>query len=411
MSERAARRWSDRFLAKQDKRVQAELRAELDERRQVKRTERYEARQGLREWTSLDRLKPCGWTAVNDGGPVVRVTQNPLTGERRAGFAGLATCGSVWACPVCSEKIQATRRAELLALITAASKRGCSVLLVTLTMRHTAGDSLKELWDTLSGAWSAVQRDGTYRRRRDSFGLVGWVRAVEATIGEHGWHLHIHALVILEGQVSQERAEVFGELLWAPWHRYLSKRKGREPVRDAFDVRVGKGALEELGEYLAKQTYDGDDVDRAELAEVYRGSYEGLAAEVTLSSHKSGRGKSSRTPFEVLRDAQATGLYEDCVRWLEWEKASKGRRQLTWSEGLREWAQLEEELSDEAVADEEMGGDDVLALAPETWRAVRRHSWMILDMVENLGRDGLVAWLDARGLEWSVVRPHVRERV
>ncbi len=34
-----------------------------------------------------------------------------------------------------------------------------------------------------------------------------------------------------------------------------------------------------------------------------------------------------------------TGL-TDCARWLEWEQGSRGRRQLTWSQGLREWARL-----------------------------------------------------------------------
>ena len=35
---------------------------------------------------------------------------------RRAGFGGLVTCGSVWACPVCAAKV-ATKRAEDLAAV------------------------------------------------------------------------------------------------------------------------------------------------------------------------------------------------------------------------------------------------------------------------------------------------------
>lgn len=386
-----------------------------DEARQVHRAERHEVRHFMRRWTTLDRVRSCGWTAVNDGGVIVRLAGGGS--DARAGLAGVSTCGSVWSCPVCAEKIQARRREEILSLITAAEAKGCSVVLVTLTMRHNAGDRLADLWDDLSGAWAAVNRDGTYRRHRDLYGQVGWLRAVETTRGDNGWHVHIHALIVVEGRCSQDRAELLGELLWAPWHRHLSARPGREPVREAFDVRVGRGALAAMGEYLVKSTYDGDDLTRAQLAELYRGSYEGLASEVTLSTHKRGR-RGSRTPFEILRDVQASAgtlatddgaltaaAADDAALWVEWEQASHRRRQLTWSKGLREWAGLDaEEDADEEIAAEDLAGDDVVILPPDTWRAVRRHAWVLLDLAENGGRDALTSWLDLRQLDWLDAR-------
>ncbi|WP_285250871.1 hypothetical protein [Pseudarthrobacter sp. fls2-241-R2A-168] len=35
--------------------------------------------------------------------------------DKKAGFSGMATCGSTWACPVCSAKIAATRALDLAA--------------------------------------------------------------------------------------------------------------------------------------------------------------------------------------------------------------------------------------------------------------------------------------------------------
>jgi hypothetical protein len=368
------------------------------------------ARGLVRHMTTLDRLRSCGWETVQQGGPALRLSGG------RAGFAGVSTCGSVWACPACAEKIQQTRRAELRRVMAEATRRGDTPVLITLTMRHTLGDRLAGLWDDLSNAWETVMRDGSYRRHREGLGLVGWVRAVEVTHGwVYGWHVHAHVLVVLRGRRTQAEAEEFGELLWGPWSRYLTRKPGRAPVRKGFDVRVGRGASERLGEYLAKATY-GDDV---ELVEHYRESYEGLAAEATMSAHKHGKGD-NRTPFGVLAEVLASGMTRtadgrrllaaderDVRVWHEWEKASRGRKQLTWSRkeySLRAYAELGEEKDDEQVAQEEIGGDDLLVLAPATWRAVRVRSWELLDLAEDGGLGAVVDYLDARGLEWTTGR-------
>lgn len=360
--------------------------------------------------TTLPRVRSCGWDTVREGGPALRVSP-----DGRAGYAGVATCGSVWACPVCAEKVQQARRAELRDVMAEASRRGDTVLLVTLTMRHTRGDRLADLWDDLSGAWKAVQQSGTYRRRRDEFGLVGWVRAVEVTHGwTHGWHVHAHVVLVLRGKRTEAEAEAFAELLWSPWSRWLSRRPGRAPVREGFDWRIGRGAAARMGEYLAKATYGAD----VALAEAYRESYEGLAAEATMSAHKHARG-GNRTPFGVLAEMLASGMTgpdgrrvlapdaRDLALWSEWEQASRGRRQLTWSGGvydLREYAGLGDERTDEDVAAEEPGGEDVLVLPLDTWRAVRGRAWELLDLAETRGVGAVVDYLDARGLDWTTGR-------
>ncbi len=39
----------------------------------------------------------------------------------------------------------------------------------------------------------------------------------------------------------------------------------------------------------------------------------------------------------------ALGLVDDVDRWWEWEEASRGRRQISWSQDLRNLAKLEPE--------------------------------------------------------------------
>ena len=77
----------------------------------------------------------------------------------------------------------------------------------------------------------------------------------------------------------------------------------------------------------------------------------------------------------MLRDGLTTGFLDDLELWRDWERVSKGRRQVTWSLGdhdLRTLAGLDPEQSDEEIAAEEvLHGDDALALPHETWTALR----------------------------------------
>jgi hypothetical protein len=60
-----------------------------------------------------------------------------------------------------------------------------------------------------------------------------------------------------------------------------------------------------------------------------------------------------------------TGDVADLDVWLEFEEASYGRQQLTWSKGLREIAGLAaQEATDEELAAEEVGADEDLVQLP-----------------------------------------------
>lgn len=120
---------------------------------QERRRIRFGARAALWQASSLKAVRSCGRLiasdvpGVADGAPrEVSVRLSP--GERPvAGFEGLATCGSVWACPRCSAVIAAERAAAMGEAIRACLDAGGAVYLLTLTLRHQSGDKLAELWD------------------------------------------------------------------------------------------------------------------------------------------------------------------------------------------------------------------------------------------------------------------------
>jgi hypothetical protein len=139
--------------------------------------------------------------------------------------------------------------------------------------------------------------------------------------------------------------------MWQRWTRVL-ERKGLTSWkhRGGVDVRMATLGTDNLAHYFNK-----------------------LAREVTYSHMKESRG--GRSPFKILTDGLQTGDADDLDLWAEWEQASYGRRQLTWSLGvhdLRKLADLGSEQSDEEVAEEDLQGEDVIALPHPTWEALLR---------------------------------------
>lgn len=359
-------------------------------RRRAKRRRRVELRDRMRSFTRLGRVQACGAVTVTGaGGPTVRVSDTG--GGRVAGYAGLATCGSVWACPVCAAKVASERAQELREVLGAVLAAGGSASLMTFTMRHSRADRLADCWDAVSAAWARVTSGRTWVADQERGGMLGWARVVEVTDGVNGWHVHVHVLVCWDRPVSGAFAEYVGTRMWGRWARALGRR-GFESLVLADDFDELRGGLNVR---MASLDDDG-------LADYFTK----LAFEVTGGHAKEGRA-GGRSPFEILAGA-VEGVADDVERWWEWEAGSRDRRQLTWSGGdrdLREWAGLGRQQSDEEIAAAELGGDDTLAIPAESWQVMRgsRLAVELLEVLEVAGLQGGRAWLERRGLAASVV--------
>lgn len=106
---------------------------------------------------------------------------------------------------------------------------------------------------------------------------------------------------------------------------------------------------------------------------------------------------------------RGTGVHA-MARWWEWEAASDGRRQLTWSTGrrdLRVLAWLGREATDEEVAAEDADADERIAIPREAWSAIvaARQEAALLASAEHEGLNGARAWLGSRRLAWFVAAP------
>jgi hypothetical protein len=154
-------------------------------------------------------------------------------------MSGLAHCGSVWACPVCSAKI-ATRRAEELAdVMRWALEQGCSASMVTLTMQHHKGQRLADSWNALAKAWARVTSGKQWVNDQAAAGLQGWIKAVEVTTGKNGWHVHVHVLMIWRDTIDGVTATRVGERMWRRWQRALQRHGFDSLLEDSKGHRVG----------------------------------------------------------------------------------------------------------------------------------------------------------------------------
>ncbi|WP_344422383.1 protein rep [Pseudonocardia ailaonensis] len=347
-------------------------------------------RRTLQGFTSLDRLKACGRVPVNPvGGTVLRVSETSQ--GRRAGIAGLMACGSPWACPVCARRIAAKRATDVGRVLHAVNDSKGSAGLLTLTIRHSKRDTLRDMWAALSAAWGSVTSGRGWVTDQGAFGVRGWIRTVEYSHSpETGHHLHVHAVIVFDSVISRDLMDEMAARAFVRWERSLV-RKGFSAVADkgGLDMRpivLTADSIEAVAEYVSKAAF-----------------------EVTSQHTKKGRG-TSRSAFEILADA-CQGEADSIELWWLWEQTSLGRKQVTYSRGLRDWARLEREESDEEAANEDMGGEDQLALPAETWEAIRDEVPDLLDAVELGGVEAAERWLKSRGLAYTRVVPRPADTI
>ena len=346
---------------------------------------RYGLREELRTFSTLERVRKCGATPISS-----RVFVKGTEAGKRAGFAGLATCGSVWACPVCSGKIARRRQEELSTCVKEADKQGYRISLLTLTMRHHKGQRLTQLWDALGYAWKKIVSGRQWQQDKETMALQGYVRTVEITHGKNGWHVHIHAVFITK--TDPVATDELKERIFTRWEKALS-RKGLTALKDSGGIdwqTAAIGDVEKLGTYVAK---------------LGTSSADSLAKEATLGQFKKAKGE-NRTPFQILADIIKNGDMDDVELWWEYEGASKGKRALTWSRGLRNQFGIGEEKTDEEIAAEEVGDVPLVSFDSADWTSIRPYAALILDVCEEEGVRGLYAFLDSIEAQYERLTSH-----
>lgn len=278
-------------------------------------------------------------------------------------FVGLQTCGSVWTCPICANRIQEVRRQEIATAMTHFYKSGKQACMVTFTFPHTAKDTLKELLKCFAEALHDFKSGNPWTKFKNKYGFEGLIRSLEITRGGNGWHPHTHELLFIDKSVNEEE---FKEWMINRWLKVCVK----SGLVDANDIKKQKQFLEHsldfkfncsTSDYLAK--FD----DKSNW---------GIDREIAKASTKQGK-KDGMHPFELAHRGYNS-------LFIEYTEAIKGRAQLFWSRGLKDKVGLND-IQDEDITEEDKEDNFIGALDKDYWSKTIKTELRakVLEMVED----------------------------
>jgi hypothetical protein len=330
-----------------------DLGANLPHNPMLARLQRFAEQAVARSILPKSRTNNC--LRLRQGMKQIQVWQS--TEFKTTAYSGLQTCGSVWACPVCSAKISSRRRVEIIAAMAAHKALGGCMNLLTLTAPHQRHDKLDDLLIKQAVALKYFYKDFSVNKVFSEMGLIGQIRALEVTHGRlrasnNGWHPHYHILQFagLGPDLSPSAPFLMDE-----WASRLYTRWA------ACCVRAGLGApSQEHGLKL----HDGS------AASTYVAKW-GLEDEMTKGHTK--KANQGETPYDLLRavlanpkDKQARALFA------EFADVFKGKRQLYWSAGLKKRYAIGESSDEELSFQMEDYAVLLGTITVEQWRNVLR---------------------------------------
>lgn len=295
-----------------------------------------EAHRVHRCYRLLDQLRPISRnrTAQCRRFRTCKTIQASITPEGKSiRLSGVATCGNVWGCPVCSLAIQIRRGGEIDHAIGRWIGDGEDRLgppnarcyMLTGTLRHAVSHKLAVTSQVIADAWSLFFTGREGQEIREQLGVEFTIRALEATYGdENGWHPHLHIVVFANQSWSAKQKERIEER----WRWAIESTAGYQQAfrpNEARGMNIAEVWKKSDGHYLQK-----------------------MFLELTAPGYKKA-GNGNLTYWEVGEQA-AAGSGRHVRIWKEAQDALFGRKQLTWSHGAKSFFGIEE-LADEALAD------------------------------------------------------------
>lgn len=267
----------------------------------------------------------------------------------KAHYGNLMVCGSIWLCPVCASKISERRKEEL--------KKGFGnykggFIMVTYTLKHKRGESLKDILSKLDRAYSLVTHGRYWQEFKKNYKVLGSVSNLEITYGSNGWHPHKHVVYLVDNE------SVFEEFKKDLNNRYLSAlvcsgASGLDGIAVKFDLVTDyKG---KVAEYVAQYNKDPKKESWA------------IEAELTKSYVKS-----SKNFWSILDDFISFGEYKDLVLLREYAEAIKGRRSVVMSRGLKDILKIEDKSDIEIVQEKDQKAELLHVLSREIWDKVKQ---------------------------------------
>lgn len=331
-------------------------------------------------YNKLSRVVKCKWVQVKRS---VDVYHDESKGK--AHYKNLTTCGSVWTCPVCAERIQETRRQEIATALDWAKVNGLKPVMITLTAPHYDHQTCKDLLERVSAAHKYLCSGSGWKSFKKEIGFQGMIRSLETLHGDSGWHSHFHIVWLVSEQQPIDTITDFVKKRWEAACKIQNLiPKGKTRAFREHSVKVTSATV--TGDYLAKQ-------DDGEYLKVTWGADK----ELSKGQHKNSRGLLH--PFQLAAGWSEWGDDKLADLFVEYASAFKGKAQIFWSAGLKDKCGLKNKSDKEAAETESVEAEKVLSLDSHSWGFVKERSMRskLLTMVETRGPDSVQDWLELNG--------------
>lgn len=275
------------------------------------------------------RTLNCGHK-LKENTQFVDVRRNTETGH--AHYTGTQYCGAVWACPVCSSIIRNAYAKDVTQAVDIWQSKGNGLYMVTVTLRHWLGDDLKTNLEVLTTSWREVVNSRRWKLYKQDHGIEGYIRSLELTYSDaNGWHPHFHFLFLVEGKATEYGEAALQDVLLPLWQKYVVKNGGRLPNGNGLDVR----AVDEKGRAVAQY-----------VSKIVDGS--NISLELARGDLKENDELQSITPFQLL-DIDTP---KSRALWSNYLAATKGKRSIMFSRGLRDRLGMKSEKTDAEIIEE-----------------------------------------------------------
>jgi len=339
------------------------------------------------------RVQCCMKRRVNKEEPVSLVYHPD---EEKASYTNLMVCGNKWLCPVCAAHQSEKARAELQHAIDLWTAQGKHVVMATFTLRHRNNELCRDVMNGLLDSFSAFWRCRAGQKIVHDHKIIGRVRGLEPTVGDNGWHPHIHCLLFLDREFIRP-GEIFDlqnqcRELW----QHVLKRHGRD-ANTEYGVKITINEAV-LADYVSKFGID-DGKKHVRYSQEWTEASEATKGHVKVSGH------GGRTPNGLLND-YSFGDERAGKLWLEYAEAFKGKSILHWSPGLKDHLGLDDYIKSLPQKPEPTEEKVIIAQFPlSVWKKILHYSIAphLLD-IGGTGEQEMIRWfLAEHGISTSEV--------
>lgn len=264
-----------------------------------------------------------------------------------ASWANLATCGSVWVCPVCAARIGARRTEEIKAACKIWSERQGYLCMMTLTLRHHKARRLEEIYSNLRAAYRKLLGGERWILFQKRYKIVGYISAREITYGKNGWHPHLHVLFFCKEPLNNDMRQTMADWCGQRWRDELAA--------------LGENATQEHGVKVTQTDEEGEDY-LTKLSSTWS-----IGNEIAGINNKSGK-QGGLVPAQLLRKYRK-GDEKAGYRYQEYAAATFNTNWVSWSPGLRKeiFNDETEETDEQIAAKPEKGAVEIFAFTRYQW--------------------------------------------